>query len=92
VNATAGETCDDGGPTATCDSDCTAAVCGDGVANALAGEQCDTGGETALCDGDCSFVICGDGRVNTLAGEVCDDGINNGTSGFCASDCSGVLP
>ena len=69
-----------------------AAVCGDGATNTFAGEDCDDIGESALCDMDCSFVICGDSVVNTTAGEVCDDGINNGTSGFCATDCSGVLP
>ncbi|MGB5265463.1 MAG: hypothetical protein WBN30_02670, partial [Polyangiales bacterium] len=92
LNTTSGETCDDGGPSATCDADCTAAICGDGVVNTLALELCDDAGESALCDVDCSFVLCGDGTTNTTAGEVCDDGINNGTSGFCAADCLSVLP
>jgi hypothetical protein len=35
--------------------------------------------------------FCGDGIVNNV-NEVCDDGVNNGTSGFCASDCLTVLP
>lgn len=37
------ETCDpgDAGETATCDSDCTAVSCGDGVTNFAAGEECD---------------------------------------------------
>ena len=35
------EECDDGGESATCDSDCTAARCGDEHTNATAGERCD---------------------------------------------------
>ena len=61
--------------------------------NTLAGEACDSGGvQTAGCEIDCAAPVCGDGTVNTLAGEACDDGLNNGTSGFCASDCFTVLP
>jgi hypothetical protein len=37
---------------------------------------------------DCSLVFCGDGTVNTTAGEVCDDGVNDGSPGSCAPDCS----
>ncbi len=36
------ETCDTAGASATCDADCSAVVCGDGVVNAAAGEQCDS--------------------------------------------------
>ena len=36
-----GEDCDDGSESAACDTDCTVAECGDGLANATAGEQCD---------------------------------------------------
>ena len=36
------EFCDDGGESATCDVDCTAAACGDGVTNTTAGEECAT--------------------------------------------------
>jgi cysteine-rich repeat protein len=39
-----GETCDEGGETATCDDDCTDVVCGDSVLNQTAGEECDDGG------------------------------------------------
>ena len=41
MNAAAGEQCDDGGQSATCDADCTPASCGDGTLNTAAGEQCD---------------------------------------------------
>ncbi len=80
-----GEECDDGGESATCDADCTFALCGDGNANATAGESCDEGGETATCDADCSAVICGDGTANSAAGEICDDG---GESATCDLDCT----
>ena len=75
----AGEDCDDGGvDTATCDFDCTFAVCGDFYVNAAAGEECDEGAvDTATCDFDCSFVVCGDMHVNTAAGEECEDGNTN---------------
>ena len=31
LNISAGEECDDGGESATCDSDCTHVICGDGI-------------------------------------------------------------
>ena len=51
----AGEDCDDGGESATCDVNCTPAECGDGTRNATAGEECDDGNTTAGdgCDEDC---------------------------------------
>jgi len=36
------------GESATCDTDCTAASCGDGVVNAAAGEECDEGARQRL--------------------------------------------
>jgi len=60
--------------TATCDADCSEAVCGDGYTNVEAGEQCDTDVATALCDVDCSHAQCGDGLLNPAAFEECDDG------------------
>ena len=45
----AGEECDDAGESATCDADCTAAVCGDGVLNESAGETCDDGNTGTEC-------------------------------------------
>ncbi|HWB77315.1 MAG TPA: LamG-like jellyroll fold domain-containing protein, partial [Nannocystaceae bacterium] len=85
LNVLAGESCDGGGATASCDADCTAARCGDGVFNVLAGEACDGGGATASCDTDCTAASCGDGLANGAAGESCDDG---GESATCDLDCS----
>jgi len=92
---TAGETCDGdgsgaGGETATCDANCTAAMCNDGTLNFTAGEDCDTGGNSATCDDDCTFAVCGDGRVNGSAGEACD-GNGAGTGGetaTCDANCT----
>jgi cysteine-rich repeat protein len=80
-----GEECDEGGPSATCDADCTPARCGDGLVNTAAGEECDGGGETASCDADCTLAMCGDGVVNTAAGEECDGG---GETASCDADCT----
>jgi cysteine-rich repeat protein len=76
-----GEECDDGGESATCDVDCTTAMCGDGIRNATAGEQCDTVKDTASCDSDCTLPMCGDGHTNISAGEDCDGGA--GCNGSC---------
>jgi cysteine-rich repeat protein len=81
-----GEVCDTGATRATCDSDCTAVQCGDGVLNAPAGEQCDRGEPSALCDGDCTTAYCGDGTVNELRGEECDDGNDEDGDG-CSAVC-----
>ncbi|MBZ0115841.1 MAG: hypothetical protein K8H88_02515, partial [Sandaracinaceae bacterium] len=94
------ETCDDGSggaraQSATCDVDCTAVQCGDGVVNTLAGEDCDgdgtgTGGETVSCNTDCTRARCGDGLVNRSAGEDCD-GDEAGAPGettTCDADCT----
>jgi cysteine-rich repeat protein/YD repeat-containing protein len=77
---TGSEDCDDGGESATCDPDCTSAVCGDGTENFAAGEDCDDGNQTNGdgCDddpangGDCTVTGCGNGIVT--APEACDDG------------------
>ena len=64
----------------------------------------DLGGDPRLVDGDRNGaaeydigayeylppVVCGDGFVE--AAEVCDDGTDNGSYGFCLSDCSGDGP
>lgn len=50
-----GETCDDAGESATCDSDCTKAECGDGVTNFSAGEDCDPPDGTT-CDASCKAI------------------------------------
>src|SRR5690606_19667545 len=46
------EVCDTAGQSQSCDADCTAPVCGDGVTNTAAGETCDTAGQSATCDAD----------------------------------------
>ncbi len=93
------EECDDGGPSASCNADCTVSSCGDGVVNAAAGEVCDEGGAVASggCAGDCAQIFagwyctagqacvtqCGD---NITSGtEVCDSG---GESASCDGDCT----
>ena len=86
------EDCDDSGESATCDSDCTFAICPDSTLNTTAGEICDEGGDTATCDGDCTGVLCGDTYVNTVAGEACDDGTNDGSYGTCMPGCGSLAP
>ncbi len=82
-----GEECDGMGQTATCDSDCTMAECGDGHVNPLANEACDVGGglNGRDCDADCTAVVCGDGFWNNVA-EQCDDG-NTADGDGCTHDC-----
>ena len=82
-----GETCDDGGESETCDADCTAATCGDGVVNPSAGEACDDVGASTTCDADCTIPECGDGVLNSLTGEFCDDGNNLSFDG-CSATCT----
>jgi hypothetical protein len=50
-----GEDCDTGGESATCNEDCTTAMCGDGVVNATAGEQCDAIVESLSCTTACKL-------------------------------------
>jgi hypothetical protein len=89
-NATAGEECDDGDESATCNANCTTTVCGDALVNMTAGEECDEvgGADSATCDGDCTLPECGDGYENTVAGESCDD---MGDSPTCDSDCTPAM-
>jgi len=79
------EVCDDRGESKTCNADCTAAECGDGVTNESAGEACDDAGDSESCDADCSTAECGDMTVNAAAGEACDDGEETET---CNADCN----
>ena len=83
------EACDDGSESATCNADCTAASCGDGIVNATAGEACDDSGESATCNVNCTVASCGDGTVNTTAGEECDTG---GASATCSATCETITP
>jgi cysteine-rich repeat protein len=71
-----GETCDTGGASATCDSDCTAPACPDGITNVAAGEQCDDGNAGAS-DG-CTSCAIDQGWVVYV--DVNATGANNGTS------------
>ncbi|HEV7559060.1 MAG TPA: hypothetical protein VGO00_26485, partial [Kofleriaceae bacterium] len=52
----ASEQCDDGGESATCNSDCTVAACGDSVVNFTAGEDCDPPDGTT-CDASCHMIV-----------------------------------
>ncbi|MDF1564174.1 MAG: DUF4215 domain-containing protein [Deltaproteobacteria bacterium] len=85
------EACDDSGESATCNADCTAHACGDGVYNVTAGEVCDDGNtvDGDYCAADCLSVIgaCGDGTQQT--NEACDDG-NVDAGDYCAADCMSV--
>ncbi len=81
----AGEDCDDAGESVSCNSDCSMAMCGDGITNVTSGEICDDMGESASCDIDCTAPACGDGVANAMAGEECDD---MGESASCDSDCT----
>jgi cysteine-rich repeat protein len=80
------ETCDDKLETKTCDSDCTAPMCGDKLLNKAAGETCDDGGDSMACDKDCTPAMCGDKVVNMAAGETCDDG-NMLNTDACVASC-----
>jgi hypothetical protein len=80
------EACDEGGTsTMTCDLDCTAPACNDGVFNALA-ETCDDGGNTANCNSDCTTPRCGDSLFNAAANEECDGG--RAFTAGCDIDCT----
>jgi MYXO-CTERM domain-containing protein len=80
------EECDEMVETATCDANCTFAVCGDSTFNPTAGELCDDGGiSTPTCNPDCTVPICGDMVVNSAAGEDCDEGAETAT---CDADCT----
>ncbi|MDH5718124.1 MAG: DUF4215 domain-containing protein, partial [Spirochaetia bacterium] len=83
------ESCDDGVESASCNSDCTVAACGDSKINNTAGESCDVGlYDTSYCNASvCSTTIaCGDGIINTATGEQCDDNNTNDGDG-CSSLC-----
>ncbi|HSI04452.1 MAG TPA: DUF4215 domain-containing protein, partial [Myxococcota bacterium] len=93
------ETCDTGGESQTCDSDCTSPACGDGRVNAsftppgAAGtEECDDGGTangdgcSSTCQLETSVTLeprCGDGIVGT--DELCDTSNDSAT---CDTDCT----
>jgi cysteine-rich repeat protein len=80
------EECDTSGQSATCNIDCTKAICGDGLRNATAGEACDSVFDAPGCNSDCTLPACGDRHVNKIL-EDCDDGNatddGNGCDGSC---------
>jgi len=82
-----GEGCDDGGESATCDEDCTPAICGDERTNETAEEECDDGDVDNQddCTQICRPPFCGDGFEQS--GESCDD---EGESAACDDDCTAV--
>ncbi|MBT3292946.1 DUF4215 domain-containing protein [Candidatus Peregrinibacteria bacterium] len=91
-----GESCDTGGNSATCDSDCTAPVCGDGIRNYPAGEECDDGNGDS---GDGCYLCQNEGYCCELGVYTCDFGISGDcTAGneefyegevyYCASYCT----
>lgn len=89
------ETCDSSGMNSpTCDADCTAVVCGDGLVNAAAGETCEPQQlpESATCDRDCTARVCGDGHVNPVGGEVCEPSLIVDCSNDCHQSVCGPTP
>jgi cysteine-rich repeat protein len=89
-----GEDCDSGGVNSdTCNANCTAAQCGDGIFNPTAGEECDDGwsvdGDRDNCLNSCKLARCGDGVVDLQAPfvEACDDG-NTSACGTCNATCT----
>ncbi len=80
------EQCDTSGMSATCDPDCSLAICGDSVVNPMRGEECDDIFDGPHCDSDCTLPVCGDNHWNQAAAEQCDDG-NNVDGDGCSHDC-----
>lgn len=82
-----GESCDTGGESASCDVDCTAAQCSDGLVNGAAGELCDDGNvvNSDACLDTCQPAWCGDGYLRTGV-ETCDDQNTNNTDA-CLNSC-----
>jgi cysteine-rich repeat protein len=77
INGT--EACDTGAVNSlTCNANCTAPVCGDGICNAAAGET------MVSCVSDCA-PVCGDGVI--AGAEICDDSNAVGGDG-CSSVCA----
>jgi hypothetical protein len=75
------EDCDSAGASETCDGDCSAVICGDGVVNAAAGERCDDGrndGTPGSCSTDCRDYALG---ADSAAAQSCAE-ISSEASGF----------
>ena len=79
-----GEDCDDLGESATCDDDCTDAMCGDGLLNPTAGEECDDGNPD---DGDGCAADCTEETEPGTTGDTGDTGgSSSGTTGDTGLD------
>ena len=77
------ETCDTAGESATCDIDCTAPTCGDGIVNPLAGEACDDGTPSggdgcAACAVEPGWTCLGAGPCTRDCGTFYDFGTSAG--------------
>ena len=85
----AGESCDTGGESDTCNADCTPPACGDGLTNRSAGEECDNGGNSG--DSDCCRADCTARPVDTPCTDwnACTDGDACDGQGHCTA---GVVP
>ena len=84
VNVAAGEQCDTGGQTPTCDGDCTSVVCGDAVLNGGAGEECDDGNVNGGdgCSGACKSEVvkvctAGNDPKSNAGWVVCEANVNS---------------
>ncbi|MEM6991921.1 MAG: hypothetical protein AAF721_15540 [Myxococcota bacterium] len=72
------EECDEGGlATETCDIDCTAVVCGDGIVNAIAGEICEPGDEYLNANCDSCVVECNGGFADCDGAVGCEVPLNS---------------
>ncbi len=89
------DSCDDGPESATCNADCTLAMCGDLKLNVSAGELCDLGVKNGIyasgCAGDCKGMglKCGDGVV-TAPDEKCDPQ-KPPPGAACTADCKSLI-
>lgn len=96
INASAGETCEDGDEDDTdeCPGTCVQAFCGDGFVHAGV-EACDDGFTDACgsCNANCSGTgtgsVCGDGQLCPET-EFCDDNNTNENDG-CNASCTGAI-
>ena len=69
----AGEQCDAGGESATCNTNCTTASCGDNIVNVTRDEECDPPNNTT-CDANCLLITNNDNCATpiTVTAEVTD--------------------
>lgn len=104
TNAESGEECDDGGPTARCDSACQLSlVCGDGRRNEINGEECEIDKDQTWkwcnapedvpenSDKWCrEYGHCGDGICNLRIELFSEDERNCQFQILCPADCGGT--